>query len=103
LYNHHNYPSPQRQLGTSQLHGIGVPSSGIKTDVSLNTLRTESGLVGSLSYYRDAIPEDCAQALLVSFKQALDELLAIPPDVLVNDSTEFNQEGTANQATGLQQ
>jgi acyl carrier protein len=102
-YNHHNYPSPQRQLGTSQLHGIGVPSSGIKTDVSLNTLRTESGLVGSLSYYRDAIPEDCAQALLVSFKQALDELLAIPPDVLVNDSTEFNQEGTANQATGLQQ
>ncbi|WP_408596112.1 amino acid adenylation domain-containing protein [Pseudomonas sp. PLMAX] len=76
-YNHHNYPSRQRQLGTSQLHGIGVPSSGIKTDVSLNTLRTESGLVGSLSYYRDAIPDDCVEALLVSFKQALNELLAI--------------------------
>lgn len=75
-YNH-NYPSRQRQLGTSQLHGIRVPSSGIKTDVSLNTLRTERGLVGSLSYYRDAIPDDCVQALLVSFKQALNELLAI--------------------------
>lgn len=76
-YNHHNYPSSQRQLGTSPLHGIGVPSSGIKTDVSLHTLRTESGLVGSLSYYRDAIADICAQALLVSFKQALDELLAV--------------------------
>jgi hypothetical protein len=40
---------------------------------------------------------------LVSFKQALDELLAIPPDVLVHDSTNFNQESTGNQATGLQQ
>lgn len=76
-YNHHNYPSRQRELGASQLHGIAVPSSGIKTDVSLNTLRTESGLIGSLSYYRDAIPDDCMHALLVSFKQALDELLAI--------------------------
>jgi hypothetical protein len=102
-YNHHNNPSRQRQLGTSLLHGIGVPSSGIKTDVSLNTLRTESGLVGSLSYYRDAIPEDCVQTLLVSFKQALDELLAIPPGVLVGDNTEFSHEGTGSQATGLQQ
>lgn len=76
-YNHHNYPSRQRQLGTSHLHGIGVPSSGIKTDVSLNTLRTESGLVGSLFYYRDAIPDDCVQALLDSFQQALSELLTV--------------------------
>lgn len=75
-YNHHNYPSRQRQLGTSLLQGIGVPSSGIKTDVSLNTLRTEDGLVGSLSYYRDAIPESCVQALFVGFQQALDDLLA---------------------------
>lgn len=74
-YNHHNYPSQQRQLGTSTLQSIGVPSSGIKTDVSLNTLRTDGGLVGSLSYYRDAILEECAQALLVDFLQALDDLL----------------------------
>ncbi|MNL76869.1 hypothetical protein D3C87_2029080 [compost metagenome] len=60
-------------------------------------------MVGSLSYYRDAIPEDCVQTLLVSFKQALDELLAIPPGVLDVDSTNFNQEGTGIQATGLQQ
>ncbi|MGY2257420.1 amino acid adenylation domain-containing protein [Pseudomonas sp. SDO55104_S430] len=78
-YNHHNYPAGQRQLGTSQLKGIGVPSSGIKTDVSLNTLRTEGGLVGSLSYYRDAISQEAAHNLMMSFRQALDDLLALEP------------------------
>lgn len=76
-YNHHNYPSGQRQLGTSPLQNIGVPSSGIKTDVSLNTLRTEGGLVGSLSYYRDAISQEAANNLMMSLRQALDDLLAL--------------------------
>lgn len=76
-YNHHNYPSRQRQLGAAPLKGIAVPSTGIKTDVSLNTVRTDRGLVGSLSYYRDAISPVNAQTLLADFHQALDELLTI--------------------------
>lgn len=75
-YNHHNYPTPQRWLGKALLRSIGVPTTSIKTDVSLNTIRTEDGLVGSLCYYRDAISQARAQALLVDFHQALDELLS---------------------------
>lgn len=76
-YNHHNYPSRQRHLGDAPLRGIGVPSTGIKTDVSLNTVRTDSGLIGSLSYYRDGISQVNAQALLADFHQALNQLLTI--------------------------
>jgi acyl carrier protein len=79
-YNHHNYPSSQRQLGTSLLDPIGVPPNGIKTDVSLGTLRTANGLIGSFTYSRDAIGYECAQALMESFRQALSELLAIEGD-----------------------